>query len=81
MIRFGAVPAKRKPEPDPTAEGLPRWLTIRQVADDLGISLHTAYKWSARGRPHFPRKIRLRNGDIRVRRDWYESWLAEMEQD
>jgi len=57
-----------------------RWLSIRQIADDLGVSTSTAYKWSARGAPWFPRSIRLHNGDIRVRRDWYETWLAELEQ-
>ena len=58
---------------------LGRWLSIRDIADDLGISMHTAYKWSARGEPDFPRTIRLRNGDLRVRRDWYEAWLMELE--
>jgi len=57
----------------------PRWLSIREIAADLGVSASTAYKWSARGGPWFPRSIRLRNGDIRVRRDWYEQWLAEQE--
>ncbi len=61
-------------------DDLPRWLSIRQIADDLGVSPHTAYKWSARGEPWFPRTIRLRNGDIRVRRDWYETWLSKLEQ-
>ncbi len=56
-----------------------RWLTIREIAEDLGVSTSTVYKWSARGRPFFPRSIRLRNGDIRVRRDCYEAWLEEME--
>lgn len=59
---------------------LPRWLSIRQIAADLGVSLSTAYKWSARGEPWFPRSIRLKNGDIRVRRDWYEVWLSALEQ-
>lgn len=58
----------------------PRWLSTRQIAADLDVSASTAYKWSARGDPWFPRSIRLRNGDIRVRRDWYEQWLAAMEQ-
>jgi predicted DNA-binding transcriptional regulator AlpA len=49
-----------------------RWLSIRQIAGDLGVSSSTAYKWSARGVPWFPRTIRLHNGDIRVRRDCYE---------
>lgn len=57
-----------------------RWLSIRQIAADLGVSTSTAYKWSARGTPWFPRHIRLHNGDIRVRRDWYETWLDALEQ-
>ncbi len=58
---------------------LGRWLSIRDIADDLGISVHTVYKWSARGEPDFPQTIRLRNGDLRVRRDWYEAWLRNLE--
>lgn len=46
------------------------------VADELSVSLNTVYKWSARG-PWFPKAIRLRNGNVRIRRDWYEAWLAE----
>jgi len=61
----------------PTAR---RWLSVKDIAADLSISIHTAYKWSARGEPWFPRAIRLRNGDLRVRRDWYEHWLVAMEQ-
>jgi predicted DNA-binding transcriptional regulator AlpA len=64
------------PPPDP-ASG--RWVTIREIAADLSVSPSTVYKWSARGGPWFPRAIRLRNGDIRVRRDWYETWLADHE--
>jgi predicted DNA-binding transcriptional regulator AlpA len=60
-------------------EDLLRWVSIRQIAADLGISVSTAYKWSARGRPWFPRSIRLHNGEPRVRRDWYEDWLAGLE--
>lgn len=57
-----------------------RWLSIREIAEDLGISASTAYKWSARGDPWFPRSIRLRNGwDVRIRCDWYEAWLADLE--
>ena len=32
-----------------------RWLSIREIAADLGVSSSTAYKWSARGAPWFPR--------------------------
>ncbi len=56
-----------------------RWLDIRQIYDDLGVSSSTAYKWSARGSPWFPRSIRLHNGDIRVRRDWHETSLDALE--
>ena len=61
--------------PDPESGGAGRWMTIRQIAADLAVSPGTVYKWSARGEPWFPRAIRLQNGDVRVRRDWYESWL------
>jgi hypothetical protein len=56
-----------------------RWWSIKDIAEDLCISLNTAYKWSSRGEPWFPRSIRLANGEKRVRRDWYEEWLAGME--
>jgi excisionase family DNA binding protein len=62
---------------DPPADSTRHWMTIRQIADELSVSLNTVYKWSARGRPWFPKAIRLRNGDVRIRRDWYEAWLAE----
>ena len=42
-----------------------RWLSIRQIAGDLGVSSSTVYKV-----PWFPRTIRLHNSDIHVRRDW-----------
>jgi predicted DNA-binding transcriptional regulator AlpA len=71
--RFGAQ------VPQDGTISLPRWLSIRQIADDLGVSSSTAYKWSARGQPWFPRSIRLRNGDIRVRRDWYDAWLSDLD--
>lgn len=55
-----------------------RWLGIKDIAADLGVSVHTVYKWSARGEPDFPPVIRLRNGELRVRRDRYESWLEAL---
>lgn len=65
----------------PSEVGAPagRWLSVRDIADDLGVSMSTLYKWSARGQPDFPRAVRLRNGDLRVRRDWYEAWLASLD--
>ncbi len=56
-----------------------RWWSIRDIAADLGVSVNTAYKWSSRGQPDFPRTLRLRNGAVRVRDDWYEEWLKRLE--
>ncbi len=56
-----------------------RWWSVKDIADDLSVSLNTVYKWSSRGQPWFPRSIRLANGEKRVRRDWYEEWLAGLE--
>lgn len=57
-----------------------RWLSIEDIAAELGVSIQTVYKWSARrdGRS-FPRFLRLPNGSIRVRSDWFEQWLAALE--
>jgi predicted DNA-binding transcriptional regulator AlpA len=57
------------------------WLAeaLRRAAADLGVSLNTAYKWSSRGQPDFPRTVRLRNGAVRIRDDWYEEWLSRLE--
>ncbi len=70
---------QRGPISDDGGDTNRRWITIREIADDLVVSTSTAYKWSARGSPWFPQAIRLRNGDVRVRRDWYEAWLDEQE--
>lgn len=56
-----------------------RWWSIQDIAADLGVSINTAYKWSSRGQPDFPRTVRLRNGAVRVRDDWYEEWLNRLE--
>jgi len=47
---------------------------------DLGVSINTAYKWSSRGQPDFARAVRLRNGSMRVRDDWYEDWLNRLQE-
>ena len=62
-----------------TAVGSRRWWSVRDIAADLGVSINTVYKWSARGTPDFPRTIRLRNGELRVRDDWYQAWLCDLE--
>lgn len=55
-----------------------RWLTVRDFADELGVSISTAYKWSAAGAAsgRFPRHTKLPNGSIRIRRDWLDDWMT-----
>ncbi|GHB21584.1 excisionase [Streptomyces umbrinus] len=51
-------------------------LTVRQVIEELGgISRRTFYRW--RELHIAPRCIRLPNGELRVRRDVLNDWLAE----
>ena len=71
----------RTPEDLPGSMRRPggRWWSIQDIAADLGVSINTAYKWSSRGQPDFPRTVRLRNGAVRVRDDWYEEWLNRLE--
>ena len=57
----------------------PKRAVFSSVGEKICVSLNTAYKWSSRGEPWFPRSIRLANGAKRVRRDWYEEWLEGME--
>ena len=55
-----------------------RWLTVREFADELGVSISTAYKWSAAGTNsgRFPRHTKLPNGSIRIHRDWLDDWMT-----
>ncbi|WP_416963132.1 helix-turn-helix transcriptional regulator [Streptomyces sp. Agncl-13] len=51
-------------------------LTVRQVLEELGgISRRTFYRW--RELRLAPACIRLPNGELRVRRDVFNDWLAE----
>lgn len=54
-----------------------RWMTIRDLCKEIGVSRSTAYKWAARGPASgkFPEFRRLPNGGIRIRRDWFEQWI------
>lgn len=51
-------------------------LTTQAVADEVGVSIHTVYKWTRKGWPYFPKATRLPNGDLRVTRTDFDSWLA-----
>jgi excisionase family DNA binding protein len=55
----------------------PDLLTLKEVAATLQVSVWTAYEWAAAGYPDFPRAIRLRNRQIRVRREDLAAWLEE----
>ena len=54
-----------------------RWLTVREFADELGVSISTAYKWSAAGTAsgRFPRHT-TPNRSIRIRRDWLDDRMT-----
>ncbi|MEV5408580.1 helix-turn-helix domain-containing protein [Thermopolyspora sp. NPDC052614] len=53
-------------------------LTVDEICKDLRINRRTFYDWRAKGRA--PRCLKLPNGDLRVRRGDYESWLKEREE-
>ncbi|GAA2599099.1 helix-turn-helix domain-containing protein [Dactylosporangium fulvum] len=55
-----------------------RHLTIPEVCDDLGISRSTFYDWRAKRKA--PPCFKLPNGDLRIRRADYESWLVRLEE-
>lgn len=52
------------------------WLTVDQLCTELQIARSTFYDWRAKGRA--PKCHKLPNGDIRIRRADYESWLANL---
>jgi predicted DNA-binding transcriptional regulator AlpA len=52
-------------------------MTITDVCEDLGISRSTFYDWRAKRKA--PPCLKLPNGDLRIRRAAYETWLASLE--
>jgi predicted DNA-binding transcriptional regulator AlpA len=52
-------------------------LTISEVCDELQIAQSTFYDWRAKGTG--PRCIKLPNGQLRVRRGDFDSWLNTRE--
>jgi excisionase family DNA binding protein len=56
------TPADRKP-----------WLTLADVADELGVSSRTVMRWVERGQ--LPAVV-LPGGRKRVHRDTFDAWLA-----
>lgn len=53
-------------------------LTISQVCEELNVSRSTFYDWRSKGKA--PRCIKLPNGEIRVRRNELDRWLASCEE-
>lgn len=56
------------------------WMSLEDLCDELGISRDTAYKWSSSGPAsgRFPEYRKLPNGQIRIRRDWFEEWVNSL---
>jgi predicted DNA-binding transcriptional regulator AlpA len=68
--------ARRRPAPqDPTPTSSGNWLTMPELAAELRQSMHTLYKWSRRGYPHFPLRTKLPNGEILVARGDLDAWM------
>ena len=55
-----------------------RHLSVAEVCAELGISRSTFYDWRAKGRA--PRCFKLPNGELRIRRSDFETWLASLEE-
>jgi excisionase family DNA binding protein len=55
-----------------------QFLTIAQVCEELRVSRSTFYDWRAKGKA--PHGLKLPNGEIRVRRNELDHWLATCEE-
>jgi predicted DNA-binding transcriptional regulator AlpA len=70
--RLTSVPAQ------PTSKPVPRdKLTVAEVCAELQIAQSTFYEWRTKGTA--PRCIKLPNGQLRVRRIAFETWLSKRE--
>ena len=61
-----------------TCPGCDQVLHLAELADWLGESAHTLYKWAAIGHPTFPHRLRLRNRRIAVTCAAVKAWLVEV---
>jgi predicted DNA-binding transcriptional regulator AlpA len=55
-----------------------RHMTIADVCDELDITRSTFYDWRAKRKA--PPCFKLPNGEIRIRRTAFETWLAGLEE-
>lgn len=51
------------------------WLTVDDVCTELQIARSTWEKWRQKGVA--PKAVRLPNGQLRIRREWLDAWLAD----
>ena len=52
-----------------------RWLTVDEVCTELRIARSTWEKW--RQKNAGPKVVKLPNGQLRIRRDWLDTWIDE----
>ncbi|MEU0894215.1 helix-turn-helix transcriptional regulator [Streptomyces massasporeus] len=54
-------------------------MTVRQVLDELGgVSRRTFYRWRELG--YGPAAFKLPNGELRIRRSDFNTWLRQLEE-
>jgi excisionase family DNA binding protein len=54
-------------------------LTVAEACAELGIARSTFYDWRAKGRA--PHCFKLPNGELRIRRSDYETWLSSLDEE
>lgn len=52
-------------------------MTVAEVCAELKVARRTFYDWRAKGRG--PKCLKLPNGDLRIRRRDFDSWLSQRE--
>ena len=53
-------------------------LTVADVCAELGVARSTFYDWRAAKKA--PRCFKLPNGDLRIRRTDFDTWLATLQE-
>lgn len=55
-----------------------RWITVPEILEDLGIARRTWQRWRELGLA--PTCKRLPNGELRISRTAYETWVNGLEE-
>ncbi|MFD0557126.1 helix-turn-helix protein [Stackebrandtia endophytica] len=55
-----------------------RWLTVKDILDDLNVPRSTWQEWREKGRT--PTCKRLPNGQLRISERAYEAWLESLDE-